>query len=128
MLATAVLDHLPDDAQATAILGRIAGELVDGSYLALTHVAPETTPGRRDQQNDALRLYERTPTPITPRTTNQITAVLGASWTPLPPGVTNPDRWLPEPDDDGPLCPPSLLATIARRTPHPYTGGQTPAD
>jgi S-adenosyl methyltransferase len=129
VLATAVLHQVADDAQLTAILSRLADELVGGSYLALTHAAPEATPLRRGQQNDALRLYERTPTPITLRTASQIAEALGAGWTPLAPGVVNPDRWLPDPDDDGgPLCPPSLLATIARRAHHPYGGGQARGD
>jgi hypothetical protein len=112
VLAAAVIHHLPDDAEVTAVLQRLAGELVDGSYLALTHAAPETTPASREQQSHALRLYERTPTPITLRTAAQITAVLGAGWTSLRPGVANPNRWLMDLDDE-PLCPPSLLATIA---------------
>jgi O-methyltransferase involved in polyketide biosynthesis len=125
VLAAAVLHNLPDQAEAAAILQQIADEVVNGSYLALTHAAPETTAARQDQQNQAVRLYERTPTPITLRTASQITALLGDAWTPLPPVVTNPDRWIPEPDgDDRPACPPSLLAAIARRTPHPYAVGQ----
>jgi hypothetical protein len=119
VLAGAVLHAIPDTDQPTAILDRIAANLVHGSYLALTHATCETSPARRAEQHAALGLYERTAIPLVVRTAEQITGLLGDAWEILPPGVTTPAAWYPEPGEPAPPCPPSLLATVARRRPTP---------
>jgi hypothetical protein len=131
VLATATLHYLTDASQAAALLDRIAGELVDGSYLALTHATPETSPQLRARQHAAVQLFDRTPTLMVLRTVPQILALLGDGWESLPPGLSVADRWHPDPDDqdlDGPGCPASLLAAVARRRQHRPRGiGQAAA-
>lgn len=111
VLAGAVLHFIPA-AEPAALLDRIADILMPGSYLVVSHAAPESSPTGRAQQEAARRLFDQTPTPMVLRTKEQITA-LHSAFEILPPGVVTADQWHPDPDDTTP-CPPSLLAVISR--------------
>ncbi|XVU24273.1 SAM-dependent methyltransferase [Actinoplanes sp. CA-054009] len=117
VLATQLLPFLSTGA-CTALLERVAEETVTGSYLILTHPVPEATTGGRARQENARRLYDRTPTPMRLRNTGEITGLLSDAWQILPPGVCPAGQWHPDSGDvDDPMnSAPSLLAVIARRT------------
>lgn len=113
VLAGAVLHYLPSGQPGT-LLDSLAFAIFSGSYLVLTHAGPETTDDQQEQLDAAVKLLDRTPTPIVTRTPAQITAMLGDEFELLPPGVTSASQWHPGADEPG-ECPSSLLAAIARK-------------
>ena len=115
VLAGAVLHHIPDADHPAALVNRIAAYLVTGSYLVLSHVAPETTTEDNARLRAAVRLYEQTGTPVVPRSAEEIAALLGDAFDILPPGVSAADQWLRDYYDEPARCPPNLQAVIARR-------------
>ncbi|TQS44438.1 SAM-dependent methyltransferase [Cryptosporangium phraense] len=70
VLIVSVLHFVPDD--PTPILGAYLDELVDGSYLALSHVVVDEAPP--PESEDGLAVYRRTATPVTLRDSAQVTA------------------------------------------------------
>lgn len=114
VLAGSILQFIGDADDPAALLDRIAADLTPGSYLVVSHAAPESTASGRAQQEAARRLFDQTPTPMVLRTAQEITALHGAAFEILAPGVVTADQWHPDPEDTMP-CPPSLLAVISRR-------------
>jgi SAM-dependent methyltransferase len=111
VLTVAVLHFIPDSEDPVGIIGRIGESVVSGSYLVLSHFAPD--PKRRSEQEGAARMYERTPTPVLMRDAAQLTALLGP-FEPVPPGVVVAAHWYPDPDaDEAPQ--PTALVAVARK-------------
>jgi SAM-dependent methyltransferase len=111
VLTVAVLHFIPDSEDPVGIIGRIGESVVSGSYLVLSHFAPD--PNRRSEQEGAARMYERTPTPVLMRDAAQLTALLGP-FEPVPPGVVVAAHWHPDPDaDEAPQ--PTALVAVARK-------------
>jgi SAM-dependent methyltransferase len=96
LLFNAVLHFLPDADRPGEILRAYVDAVAPGSYVALSHAAPDLT--HRDEQDSMLDEYRRsTSTPFTNREPEEI-----ASWLSglelCPPGLVTVDAWRPEPD------------------------------
>jgi SAM-dependent methyltransferase len=115
VLMVAVLHFVPDQDDPWSIIREFAGALMPGSYLAISHGAPEATEESRRQQEAVRKLYEQTPTPFVIRDPEQVAGLLGESFELLPPGVVRADQWHPDPEDAGELPQPAVLAAIGRR-------------
>jgi SAM-dependent methyltransferase len=96
LLFNAVLHFLPDADRPGEILRAYVDAVAPGSYVALSHAAPDLT--HRDEQDSMLDDYRRsTSTPFTNREPEEI-----ASWLSglelCPPGLVTVNTWRPEPD------------------------------
>lgn len=113
VLLIAVLHFIPDSDDPAGIIRRLTDALVAGSYVAVSHVVPDPDPHRRQAQERARKLYERTPTPVQVRTHRQIEAMLNGLDI-VPPGVVTASDWQPDPEaDDEPQ--PVAAAVVARK-------------
>ena len=96
LLFNAVLHFLPDTDRPGQILRAYVDAVAPGSYVALSHAAPDLT--HRDEQDAMLADYRRsTSAAFTNREPEEI-----ASWLTgleiCPPGLVTIDTWRPEPD------------------------------
>jgi SAM-dependent methyltransferase len=114
VLMVAVLHFISDRDDPRSIIREFGAALVPGSFLAMSHGAPEATEEARRQQETVRRLYERTPTPFVVRDADQVAGLFGDSFELQPPGVVNIDRWHPDPEEDE-VAQPALLAALGRR-------------
>lgn len=96
LLFNAVLHFVPDTDKPAEILRSYVDAAVPGSYLALSHAAPDLA-NRADQERMVEDYRRATGSPFTNREPEQI-----AEWfTGLdicPPGLVTIDTWYPEPD------------------------------
>ncbi|HEX4786851.1 MAG TPA: SAM-dependent methyltransferase [Actinospica sp.] len=100
VLMYAVLHFIPDAEHPEAIVRAYTDRAAPGSYLALSHGAPDT--GRAREQNAMLNDYQQeTGVPFITRDADQITAWV-AGLDIQPPGLVTIDRWRPEPDIEKP--------------------------
>jgi SAM-dependent methyltransferase len=98
VLMFAVLPFIPDDAEAGAIVRGFMRAAAAGSYLALSHGAPDRADP--DTQQAAVRAYaQRTGIQFTSRTAEQITPWL-ADLDIQPPGLVPIDDWHPTPGNE----------------------------
>jgi O-methyltransferase involved in polyketide biosynthesis len=102
ILMNAVLHFIPDSEQPAAIVRAYLDQAAPGSYLALTHAAPDLE--HPDEQDTMLADYQKsTGVPFTNRTPQQIAAWLDGLEI-QPPGLVTVDQWYPAPDaDDVPM-------------------------
>jgi SAM-dependent methyltransferase len=113
VLLIAVLHFIPDSDDPAGIITRLSDALVSGSYVAVSHGAPDQSPRGREAQEAARKLYERTPTPVQLRTAEQVAELLSGLEL-VEPGVVPATSWYPDPDADDP--PQSVaLAALARK-------------
>lgn len=102
VLMNAVLHFIPDAASPDRIIADYVAAAAPGSYLAISHAAPDLThPGEQRQMLDD---YQRsTAVPFI----NREPAVIESWLTGMeiqPPGLVTVDQWHPEPDiDTGPI-------------------------
>ena len=91
----AVLHFIPDDASPELIVRDYVESVADGSYLAVSHGAPNVEdPGT---QLDAARSYAaRTGIPFVMRTPDEIGRLIGDLEL-VPPGLVPIDKWHPDP-------------------------------
>jgi SAM-dependent methyltransferase len=116
VLAVAVLHFVPDEADPAAIVRRLGDALVSGSYLVISHAGPDVTPEGRARQEQARKLYERTPTPVVIRGADEVAALLGDDFELVEPGVVSASGWRPDPDEaDDPPQPTALVAVARKR-------------
>jgi S-adenosyl methyltransferase len=87
VLTVAVLDLLPDADDPAGVVRRYRDAVSAGSHLVLSHRLPPPDP-----EADAVR--DRGPTPGTPRTQDEISALFDG-WDLVEPGVTDVARWHP---------------------------------
>lgn len=113
VLLIAVLHFIPDTDDPAGIIGRIGDALVSGSYVAVSHLAPDPTPERLQAQETARKLYERTPTPVHLRTRERVQELL-AGFDLVQPGVVVATDWYPDPEaNESPQ--PMALSAMARK-------------
>ncbi|HET9169228.1 MAG TPA: SAM-dependent methyltransferase [Actinospica sp.] len=95
VLMNAVLHFIPDEEQPDRIVAGYTGVLSPGSYLALSHAAPDLRhPGEQDEM---LADYQRsTKVPFINREPEQIATWLG-NLDIQEPGLVTVDQWQPEP-------------------------------
>jgi hypothetical protein len=95
-----VLHHLPDTAQAYAIVRTLLAALAPGSFLVINH---STSAIHGEAMEEAVRHWNKVGTPsMTLRTTQQITQFFDGLEL-LPPGVVSCSRWRPDPNPDSEL-------------------------
>jgi hypothetical protein len=109
VLLCAVLPFIPDADAPGQIIDTLMGATTAGSYLVISHASRDTTP---DKADELTRIYQRTSTPVSLRTRDEITALF-AGLELLPPGVVCATRWRPDPGEEPEDLP--LLAGVARR-------------
>jgi SAM-dependent methyltransferase len=110
----AVLHHLPDSDHPAAVIRCLTTALAPGSYLVVSHAAPDPYLPRRAGQESARRVYDRTPTPLVLRDADQLATLLGDSVDLLPPGIVSATAWWPDPLGACEPVQPTMLATVAR--------------
>jgi SAM-dependent methyltransferase len=94
VLMSAVLHFIPDEHDPAGIIAEYRDAVTAGSYLALSHAAPDTT--HADEQSAMLEDYQRsTKATFINRTPEQLAAWL-EGWEVLPPGIVQVDDWHPE--------------------------------
>ncbi|HWG26654.1 SAM-dependent methyltransferase [Actinospica sp.] len=115
VLMNAVLHFIPDSDHPDRIVAGYTGVLAPGSYLALSHAAPDLRhPGEQDEM---LADYQRsTSVPFINREPELIASWLGGLEI-QPPGLVTVDKWLPEPDAE--LAPILRTYGVLARVPNP---------
>ena len=110
LMLLAILQLVPDDAEAQRIVEALAARLAPGSYIAISHMTADFAP---ESVMSATRAYnDLAPDPVTPRTKAQLTAFFGGREL-VKPGVVSVSRWRPDAaDDDQELV--DLYGAIAR--------------
>ena len=115
VLMVAVLHFLPDSDDPGSIVKRVSDALVPGSYLVVSHAGPEKTPESREALDAAIKLYERTPTPVVMRTPEQLAALVEQGFELVPPGVVSAGEWHPDPDEDDVPPQPTAMVAVGRK-------------
>jgi hypothetical protein len=95
VLAISVFHFIPDAHHPVDVLGRYLAPLAEGSFLALSHVVVDEVPS--PEANDGLAVYNRTTTPVTLRTSAQVTALFNGHPM-VEPGLVPVSRWRAEVD------------------------------
>lgn len=94
-----VLPFVPDDGLAYGVVAHLVGELVPGSYLAVTHGATETFMPTGERMTSASDVYQqRTATPAKPRTKEEL-AQFFVGLDLVDPGIVWVPEWRPDPND-----------------------------
>lgn len=115
LLLVAVLHFLSPEDDPAAVVQRYVEALAPGSLVAISHV---TTENLSADWKRVAGLYQRSATPIYPRTRAEVTAMFG----PLPlvsPGLVDAVHWRPDPDAL-PQSVSGFYAGVARK-PYPAT-------
>ncbi len=92
LLLVAVLHFITDDEDPDGLVRQLREALPPGSYLVLSHASLE---GRPDQAGPHQDLYRNTPTPLTMRNRERITAFFDG-FDLVEPGVVYLSEWHPE--------------------------------
>jgi SAM-dependent methyltransferase len=112
ILMYAVLHFIPDTEHPDAIVRAYTQAAAPGSYLAVSHGAPDT--GRRREQDTMLSEYKQsTGVPFITRDADQISAWL-TGLDIQPPGLVTIDQWRPEPDIEQPAYV-AMFGVLARK-------------
>ncbi|MDF5756578.1 SAM-dependent methyltransferase [Spongiactinospora sp. TRM90649] len=95
LIAVAVAHFVEQDDLLVGVLGRFAERLGKGSVVVLTHACDEDM--SPEASKAARKIYEASPTPIFPRTREQVTALLAPHVPELhPPGLVDVAEWRPD--------------------------------
>jgi SAM-dependent methyltransferase len=95
LLLVAVLHFVSENDDPYAAVHRCLDQLAPGSYLVLSHASTEGQPALASSHRD---LYDRTPTPMTMRSRDQI-ARFFTGLELVEPGLVSISQWRPEVDD-----------------------------
>jgi hypothetical protein len=88
------LHFIPDDDKPADIITAYRASMPPGSFLAISHATAEDYP---HELAEVVRLYERTTTPVTLRTHQQIRGLFDG-FRLLSPGVVYTPLWRPDTD------------------------------
>ena len=92
VLMVAVLHFVADEADPQGLVATIRDAVPAGSFLALSHATPGEQAGRAAEHRG---LYQRTATPMTMRTRDQVVGLFDG-WELVEPGVVYFPQWRPE--------------------------------
>ncbi|MFB7906341.1 SAM-dependent methyltransferase [Kitasatospora sp. NPDC059146] len=92
VLLVAVAHFVSDDEDPWKLIAAVRDRLPAGSALVLSHASLEARP---DQAEDHQKLYRMTPTPLTMRTRDQVTAMFDG-FELVEPGVVHLPQWRPD--------------------------------
>jgi SAM-dependent methyltransferase len=99
LMMLAILQLIPDDADPHAIVRCLVDGLAPGSYLVISHPASDVLPDAMAEMQRRLNERQREVTTFRPRAdTSRFFDGLDL----IEPGVVQPHRWRPGPDDPGP--------------------------
>ncbi|MBN6040838.1 SAM-dependent methyltransferase [Amycolatopsis sp. 195334CR] len=87
-----VVQYIPDSGNPAGLIARYADAVAPGSLLAMTHF---TSRNMEEEMAAAVEYFAETAAPITLRSAEQITGLLGAL-EPVVPGVVLTAKWRPE--------------------------------
>lgn len=90
VLMFAVMHFVSDDEQPGEIIRQFAGVMAPGSYLALSHITGDEV--GEEESEEAVRVYEQTSAPVTPRSHDEIMRFFDGMEL-VPPGLVNIDEW-----------------------------------
>jgi S-adenosyl methyltransferase len=93
VLMVAVLHFVPDEDDPAGLVARFRDAVPAGSYLALSHA---TAGEQADRAAEHRGLYQRTATPMTMRTRDQVEHLFDG-WELVEPGLVYLPQWRPEP-------------------------------
>jgi hypothetical protein len=103
LLMMAVLHFVPDDAEASAAVGQFVAAAAPGSYLAVSHTATEgfaLGSASADSVKLGKEIYrQRTATPITLRTREQVGRFFDGCGGLVDPGLVWMTEWRPDPEN-----------------------------
>ncbi|MBW4721144.1 SAM-dependent methyltransferase [Saccharothrix obliqua] len=113
LLAVGVLQFVPDEDDPWDVLARYRDALAPGSHLALSHFTPDRMPRAMAAGAD---IFRGTAEPITPRTREQVLAMMDG-FELIPPGLVFTPEWRPESPEDVPSDPgrANLYAAVGRK-------------
>jgi hypothetical protein len=110
LMLLAILQLVPDDAEAERIVAALARRLVSGSYMVISHM---TADFGQESVMTAVRAYnDMAPDPVTARTKAQVTALFGGGQL-IQPGAVSVSHWRPDIADDT-QDPVDLYGAVAR--------------
>jgi SAM-dependent methyltransferase len=115
VLMVAVLHFLPDSDNPGSIIKRVGDNLARGSHLVVSHAGPERTPESQAGLKAAIKLYEKTPTPVVMRTPAELAALVETAFELVPPGVVIANEWHPDPEEDEVPLQPTALVAVGRK-------------
>lgn len=115
VLLVAVLHFVGDDDRPAATISRIADELCSGSYLVVSHGAPDDSEAGRAAGEATRKLYQRTPTPVTLRGREEVAALIDDRFDIVAPGLVAATDWRPEPDEADDPRYSGVLVAVARK-------------
>jgi SAM-dependent methyltransferase len=95
VLMVAVLHFVPEEADPAGLVARFRDAVPAGSHLALSHA---TAGQEADRAADHRGLYQRTATPMTMRTREQVLGLFDG-WELVEPGLVYLPEWRPGPDE-----------------------------
>lgn len=96
MLMVAVLHFVSDEDDPAGAIRGLCEPLSKGSYLVISHASPDNQPDRAASHQ---KLYQRTPTPMTMRTADQLASFF-AGFEMVPPGLVSMPLWRPNPAEN----------------------------
>ena len=96
VLLVALLHFVADADDPAALVARLTEGLAPGSFLVISHASTEGQPERAAEHQE---LYRRTPTPITLRSRDKVTALFGRAEL-VEPGLVFLPQWRPESPED----------------------------
>ncbi|WP_309117255.1 SAM-dependent methyltransferase [Saccharothrix sp.] len=113
LLAVGVMQFIPDEDDPWGVLARYRDALAPGSYLALSHFTPDRMPQAMAAGAD---IFQQTAEPITPRTREQVLAMMDG-FDVVEPGLVFTPEWRPESPEDVPDDPgrANLYAVVGRK-------------
>ncbi|MGH3746846.1 MAG: SAM-dependent methyltransferase [Micromonosporaceae bacterium] len=95
MMMVAVLHFVPDADDPAGVIAAYRDALAPGSWLAISHASND---GQGAVADDHQRLYQRTATPMTMRSHEQISQML-SGWELVEPGLARMPLWRPDAAD-----------------------------
>lgn len=113
VVLSGVLHFIPDADDPYAIVARLRDSVVSGSYIAVTNWTQ--VPEYAETQEALRRMSERTPTPVTLRSREQVARLL-TGLDIVEPGIVPANDWHPDPSGiAGEFSPGLLLAAVGRK-------------
>jgi SAM-dependent methyltransferase len=96
VLLVSVLHFLPDAENPAGVVATLRDALPPGSRLILSHLTDDT---RRDEADQAVKVYEQASAGLVPRTSEEIGGLFDG-FTLVDPGLTTVAAWRPDHDRD----------------------------
>lgn len=121
LLMVALLHYVIDDASAYRAVDRLRQAMAPGSYMALAHTTPVTSPLEGDEEEEMLKAFSSA-SDTRPRTVEEVAPFFG-NWARVEPGVVLTPLWRPEGPDDLFLDDPERGFTLAGVARKPLPGG-----